>query len=72
MFLYLATLDETAAVHHTFEGASLQVGGTFATVSVRNPMLDANRPFSYLCRETVRGAVSDLPLPPPGQHLAAK
>ena len=42
MFLYLATLDETAAVHHTFEGASLQVGGTFATVSVRNPMLDAN------------------------------
>ena len=42
MFLYLATLDEAAAAHHTFEGATLQVGGTFATVSVRNPMLDAN------------------------------
>ena len=42
LILYLPDLAETVAVHALLEGATLQVGSSFATIWVRSQRLDVD------------------------------
>ena len=53
--LYLPDLAETAAVHALLEGATLQVGSSFATIWVRSQRLDADPSLCFRSPGNGRG-----------------